>query len=181
MKSILVGGERQSRNSEQPLPLWGSGHFCLRGCVSPCLLPATSSGWVQKATGGVLSSWPLWVRVKSKQENGKGVNKWRLGKKPGDSGRASRGRMLGGLALILWVLHLFLPRGWVSIPSQPSVASSSWTWDKWGRPGNQGQKRTCHGRSLRCPVLWGSEIFISPGSFGFKAGAFGLASGGRGS
>lgn len=37
----------------------------------------------------------------------------------------------------------------------------------------------CHGRSLGCLVLWGSEIFISLVSFGFKAGAFGLASGGR--
>lgn len=42
-------------------------------------------------------------------------------------------------------------------------------------------RATCHGRSRRCPVLWGSEIFISLVSFGFKAGAFGLASGGMGS
>lgn len=39
----------------------------------------------------------------------------------------------------------------------------------------------CQGRSLGCPVLWSSEIFISLVSFGFKAGAFGLASGGSGS
>lgn len=35
----------------------------------------------------------------------------------------------------------------------------------------------CHGRSFRCPVLWACEIFISLVSFGFKAGAYGLASG----
>lgn len=52
-----------------------------------------------------------------------------------------------------------------------------------GLSGGQGTRvrARCHGRSFRCPVLWGSEIFISPVSFGFKAGAFGLASGGRGS
>lgn len=37
---------------------------------------------------------------------------------------------------------------------------------------------SCHGRPVRCLVLWDSEIFISVLSFGFKAGAFGLASGG---
>lgn len=39
----------------------------------------------------------------------------------------------------------------------------------------------CHGRSVRCLVLRDSEIFISVVSFGFKAGVFGLASGGRAS
>lgn len=37
---------------------------------------------------------------------------------------------------------------------------------------------SCHGRPIRCLVLWDSEIFISVLSFGFKAGAFGRASGG---
>lgn len=144
-------GKRKGGNSEQPLSLaWGSGHLCHHGFVSPsCFLPLPS-GWVQKATGLVLfSSWPLRVIVKSKQENGKGVNKWILGKKPGDSGRASRGRTLGGLALILWVLHQFLSRGGgggVSIPSLPTVALASGVLPEepghgisGGRPGNQGQ------------------------------------------
>lgn len=37
---------------------------------------------------------------------------------------------------------------------------------------------SCNGRPVRCLVLWDSKIFISVLSFGFKAGAFGLVSGG---
>lgn len=72
----------------------------------------------------------------------------RLGKEPGDSGRASRGRMLGVLALILWVLHQFLSLGGL-YPSQPTVASSRGVLPEepghgisGGRPGNQGQSHT---------------------------------------
>lgn len=48
-----------------------------------------------------------------------------------------------------------------------------------GQPEYRISGESCHGRSVRCLVLWDSEIFISVVSFGFKAGVFGLASGGR--
>ena len=75
----------------------------------------------------------------------------------------------------------------VSIPSDPTVASGvgialrslvMGSGEVGVGLGTRVRAR-CHGRSLWCPVLWGSEIFISLVSFGFKAGAFGLASGGR--
>lgn len=50
---------------------------------------------------------------------GKGVNKQRLEKELGDSGRASKERMLGGLALTLWVLHQFLFSGGSPSPRSP--------------------------------------------------------------
>lgn len=50
-----------------------------------------------------------------------------------------------------------------------------------GQPKHRMSGESCHGRSVRCLVLWDSEIFISVVSFGFRAGIFGLASGGRAS
>lgn len=62
------------------------------------------------------------------------------GKEPGDSGRASRERLLGGLGLFQGVLHQLLSSGGVH-PLSPhcglGVVSRGWippqlrTWDKW--------------------------------------------------
>lgn len=71
--------------------------------------------------------------------------------------------MLGGLALNLGLLHQFLSPGWgVSILSRPTVASGVGAGGFYLRNLDMGQVRvglgtrvraTCHGRSLRCPVL----------------------------
>lgn len=124
-----------------PFLACGSGRLCHHGFTSVCLLPATGPRLGSESCRGRLySSGPLWIGTTG---NGKGVNKERLEKELGDSGRASKERMLGGLALTLWVLHHFLSSG-----GSPSPRSPPWPLEGGVlpeepgheiRPGNQGQ------------------------------------------
>lgn len=100
-----------------PLLACRSGRLCHRGFTSVCLSPVTVPRLGSESCRGRLYSLgPLWIRTMGK---GKGVNKQRLEKELGDSGRASKERMLGGLALTLWVLHQFLFSGGSPSPCSP--------------------------------------------------------------
>lgn len=100
-----------------PLLACRSGRLCHRGFTSVCLSPVTVPRLGSESCRGRLYSLgPLWIRTMGK---GKGVNKQRLEKELGDSGRASKERMLGGLALTLWVLHQFLFSGGSPSPRSP--------------------------------------------------------------
>lgn len=116
---------------------------------------------------------------KNKNETGK----WEKGEQVWEDreGTKEEGKE-GALPGRAWCLHQVLsPGGLLPQSLTPLWPMGGGPHGPEGQPKHRMSGESCHGRSVRCLVLWDSEIFISVVSFGFKAGIFGLASGGRAS
>lgn len=119
-------------------------------------------------------------RVKIKNETGKrGKGKAGQGG-PGGNQKRRKGRRSARQSLVSSPGPV-PPGGLLPQSLTPLWPMGGGTHGPEGQPKQRISGESCHGSSVRCLVLWDSEIFISMVSFGFKAGVFGLTSGGRAS